>query len=506
MPSETPSPVAPLVAATSASSAEYNQARRLQSRCRRGGRWRPLSGMARAKVVATLIEQAHHLEAALKCGQALRCLRSASALQPRCRRSTRPKRCFLRKRRRTREESCRGGPCTSSTPPPAPAEARPSRRSECGLGDGAGGCESRGLWLSPDELLSLMFRAGLQGDDPVWMSAFTTLCDEQGCDATIGVSGATFVRLVMDDLVRRCRSTSLGLQEMLRLPCGPCRTEEVLHRAPSSRLAPSALLSDGSQHVSSVSAARARPEESGNAETGVAPARRKVIVLPPKDETESAPSPDAPSAAAATASSSSSVNEASSDKFSQFRCQIRDVNASAGVDVNCSGESHGRTIAPTASCSSYCGVDVELEETDLQGIACISAGVGLCGSAPPEHIEDTTVARQRAARELLELERLAEKPACNFSAKGGTNANRVPDVKSFSTSSGKGGMAQDIVKHGGTLAELLGAGDWHSKARGSRGALTPFPLPQRRMVRLLGETSCPTCSLLEGEHMNLAVV
>jgi len=63
----------------------------------------------------------------------------------------------------------------------------------------------------------LAFCAGLPGEDAGWADDFEALCSEHGCDLMLGVCGEVFVRLVMDDLVRRCRQTSTSLQEMLKV-------------------------------------------------------------------------------------------------------------------------------------------------------------------------------------------------------------------------------------------------------------------------------------------------
>lgn len=77
-----------------------------------------------------------------------------------------------------------------------------------------------GSWLEPDDFLNLVFRAGLRGDDVEWMGAFDGICQENGQAPVPGIRSSAFVRLVMDDLVRRCQYTSDSLMGMLQLVHG----------------------------------------------------------------------------------------------------------------------------------------------------------------------------------------------------------------------------------------------------------------------------------------------
>jgi len=76
-----------------------------------------------------------------------------------------------------------------------------------------------GVWLDHDSFWSLTCTSGLAGSDANWIEEFEALCGSRGAggfDEALGVSGEVFVRLLMDDLVRRCRQTSSSLQEMMK--------------------------------------------------------------------------------------------------------------------------------------------------------------------------------------------------------------------------------------------------------------------------------------------------
>lgn len=75
-------------------------------------------------------------------------------------------------------------------------------------------------WLGPDDFLSLVYNAGLRGDDSIWMDEFDRLGGNLGDDR---VNSDIFVSLVMDDLARHCQQTRNSLQDMLKIACGSAR-------------------------------------------------------------------------------------------------------------------------------------------------------------------------------------------------------------------------------------------------------------------------------------------
>lgn len=72
-------------------------------------------------------------------------------------------------------------------------------------------------WLDHEDFFSLAFAAGFKPEDAGWMDAFDEMCADEGCDSQSGVRADVFVRLAMNELLRRCRATSESMQEMMRL-------------------------------------------------------------------------------------------------------------------------------------------------------------------------------------------------------------------------------------------------------------------------------------------------
>eukprot|EP00928_Gymnodinium_smaydae_P096338 TRINITY_DN848_c0_g1_i1.p1 TRINITY_DN848_c0_g1~~TRINITY_DN848_c0_g1_i1.p1 ORF type:complete len:367 (-),score=72.78 TRINITY_DN848_c0_g1_i1:103-1203(-) len=176
-------------------------------------RWRR-SVKEASTAAAILLKQTRHLEALLlRCGRALQ---AVGARMPVRRTRAANGRDVGARRQRVR------APATTiqhslSKEGMAPAQMVSLRGEVTNAGASAAGvgtsiAVSSPLRLGPDEALALLHRWGLKADDPEWMADFGRLPSEQ----TPGISAANFLRLVMNDLVRRCQSTSLGLQEMLR--------------------------------------------------------------------------------------------------------------------------------------------------------------------------------------------------------------------------------------------------------------------------------------------------
>lgn len=180
----------------------------------------------RHQACALLAEQRRHLAAAARCGRGLARLRPAAG-----------------RRRRSRQQPrwveappWGGAPRAPRPPPPAIADPCSGCRSmgldAAEVEHGASISQGRAPWLDPEDFLGLVFSAGFRGDDLEWMDAFERLsCEEQGPGAqpsSPGISSAAFVRLLMDDLARRCQSTSDSLEEMLRLARGVTGRHEVL--------------------------------------------------------------------------------------------------------------------------------------------------------------------------------------------------------------------------------------------------------------------------------------
>mmetsp|Transcript_3756 Transcript_3756/g.11475 ORF Transcript_3756/g.11475 Transcript_3756/m.11475 type:complete len:396 (-) Transcript_3756:130-1317(-) len=159
---------------------------------------------AQCQACALLEEQARHLQAAVRCGRRLMRLR-------------RPR---LRRQRRRAAAAVAAGPEDTGAAVVAPASLALPARSGGELG-GASEHEDQPAgvvpWLDPDDFLGLVFRAGFRGDDHEWMDALEGMSQERALQGPHGLSGVLFVRLLTDDLARRCRSAGASLEEMLQL-------------------------------------------------------------------------------------------------------------------------------------------------------------------------------------------------------------------------------------------------------------------------------------------------